>query len=372
LIDRPEFDETNMHQVRLPALDSLRAISILMVIYSHSIQVLHGTFLPGQYGVTVFFFISGFIITRLLLAQEKIDLQAFYIRRWFRLAPALMVYMVVSVIALACIGYSIPIADLVSVFFYSANYHYVFSHFATFGSRSVGSPFTICWSLAVEEHFYLLFPLLIILLRRKVGRIAGVLTLFCCVVLAWRVYLTFGAGHLLPYRIEMGTDTRLDSIAFGCLLSALFHLAAHGNRRISEMLDVLSGYRGVVVCGLLILASTITRNPDFKYTFSYSLQGAALAALFIGLFWKNPAAHLKSALEHEGLVFVGAISYSLYLYHYLGFVIGQLVLNQPMLQFLFTWTFGVAGALMSYYWVENRGRAAGRRYESSPMSVPTG
>jgi peptidoglycan/LPS O-acetylase OafA/YrhL len=359
-----------MTAARLPALDSLRAISILMVIYSHSIQLLHGTFLPGQYGVTVFFFISGFIITRLLLAQESIDLQSFYIRRWFRLAPALFVYIAASIIALGILGYTIPIGDLVSVLFYSANYHYVFSHFATFGTHSVGSPFTVSWSLAVEEHFYLLFPLLVVMLGKQAKRIACVLATFCLAVLAWRTYLIFGQGHLPPYRIEMGTDTRLDSIAYGCLLSTLFHLAARGNHVIDGALNAFRGYRGVVVGAILILASVLMRNPDLKYSLSYSIQGVGLAGLFIALFWRNPAARLKSALEHPGLVFVGSISYSLYLYHYLGFVIGQLVLLNPAQQFLFTWTFGFAGALASFYWVENWGREAGRKYEMSLRTVP--
>jgi peptidoglycan/LPS O-acetylase OafA/YrhL len=359
-----------MTGARLPALDSLRAISIIMVVYSHSIQLLHGTFLPGQYGVTVFFFISGFIITRLLLAQDYIDLQSFYIRRWFRLAPALFVYIAASIIALGVLGYTIPLGDLVSVLFYSANYHYVFSHFATFGSHSVGSPFTVSWSLAVEEHFYLLFPLLVVMLGKRAERIAGVLAAFCLAVLAWRTYLIFGQGHLPPYRIEMSTDTRLDSIAYGCLLSTLFHLATHGNRAIETALNALRGYRGVVVCVILILASVMMRSPDLKYSLSYSIQGVGLAALFIALFWRNPASRLKSALEHPSLVFVGSLSYSLYLYHYLGFVIGQLVLVSPAQQFLFTWTFGLAGALASYHWVENWGRDEGRKYETSLRTVP--
>jgi peptidoglycan/LPS O-acetylase OafA/YrhL len=362
---------TNTAHARLPALDSLRAISILMVIYSHSIQLLHGTFLPGQYGVTVFFFISGFIITRLLLNQEHVDLQSFYVRRWFRLAPALLVYVAASILAIALIGYTIPVGDIIAVLFYSANYHFVFAHFATFGAQSVGSPFTISWSLAVEEHFYLMFPILILMLGRQTGRIASVLGIFCLAVLAWRTYLIFGWGHLPAYRIEMGTDTRLDSIAYGCLLSTLFHLAMQGNRAAERILDALSGYKGVTLAGILLLASTVLmRNPDLKYSLSYSIQGMGLAALFVSLFWRNPAALLKSALEYKSLVFIGSISYSLYLYHYLGFVIGQLVLVSPVQQFLFTWTFGLAGALASYYWVENWGRQVGRKYETSLQSSP--
>jgi peptidoglycan/LPS O-acetylase OafA/YrhL len=335
-----------------------------MVIYSHSIQLLHGTFLPGQYGVTVFFFISGFIITRLLLNQESTDFQSFYIRRWFRLAPALFVYIAASITALGIIGYSVPIGDIVSVIFYSANYHSVFAHFAVFGARSVNSPFTICWSLAVEEHFYLLFPVLLLMLGKRIERLAWVLLSFCVAVLAWRAYLVFGVGHLPTSRIEMGTDTRLDSIAFGCLLSTGFYLAAHGNQFLDKVFDTFRGYRGVVICGILLVASAGMRSEDFKYAFSYSIQGVALGTLFVSLFWRNPAAKLKSALERPGLVFIGSISYSLYLYHYLSFVIAQLVLNDPMLQFLFTWTFGLAGALMSYYWVESVGRDTGRRYEA--------
>ena len=111
----------------MPALDGLRAVSILLVVISH---LGFGHIVPGGLGVTIFFFISGFIITRLLLLEDagsnSISLVGFYIKRVFRLAPALMVYILLCVVGFGALRKWIPIEDILAAVFYSANYYTIF------------------------------------------------------------------------------------------------------------------------------------------------------------------------------------------------------------------------------------------------------
>ena len=355
---------------RLPALDGMRAVCILLVCYSHLSQLLHARHLPGTYGVTIFFFISGFIITRLLLQENRdsdsIELLPFYIRRWFRLTPALIVYVLLSVMVLAYLGRVIPHADVIAVLLYYANYHDIFSQFATFpvaGAADVQSPFVITWSLAVEEHFYLLFPLLLLALRRHTATLGWALAAFVACTLGWRFYLAYCVGdETLPLlRIYKGTDTRLDSIAYGCLLSVAMHRATAGGNVAGRVLHALRGHRGVAIAAVLFVVSMAPRSIQFKDTFMYTLEGVGLLALFGSLFWHEPVRWLKAGLENRALVFIGTISYSLYLYHYLGFVVAQLLVRHPLAQVLLATVLGLFGALCSYYFIEGPSRRFGAK-----------
>jgi peptidoglycan/LPS O-acetylase OafA/YrhL len=344
---------------RLDALDSIRGISVLLVIYSHTIQLLRGRYLPGSLGVTVFFFISGFIITRLLLTEDRIDLKSFYLRRCFRLLPALLVFMAVSSLLVGLSGYSIPIADDAAVLLYYANYHSIAPHdFAVYGTDAVKSPYTVTWSLSVEEQFYMFFPLLLIACRQNLKRACAFLFAFVIAVFIWRAYLVCGIGHLAQYRIEMGSDTRMDSIVYGCILSLLFHRARESGR-LRSVIDCLQGVRGVLVGAILMGTALLCRGPDASDVLAHSIQGVALMSLFIGLFWINPEPSLSRFLRNRVLVMVGAMSYSLYLYHYLAFSMARLWLSNPKEQFVATWVFGFAAAWLSYHWIEGPGKRLG-------------
>jgi peptidoglycan/LPS O-acetylase OafA/YrhL len=348
-----------IHARRIDALDSLRAISVILVIYSHSIQLLHGRYLPGSFGVTIFFFISGFIITRLLLNEENIDLKSFYLRRSFRLLPALLVFMAISTLLISLSGYTIPLADDSAVLLYYANYHSIAPHdFAVYGNNMVKSPYTVTWSLAVEEHFYLFFPLLLIACRKNMRLALLSLCTFVVGVLIWRAYLVYGIGHLPQYRTEMGSDTRMDSIVYGCILSVLMY-EANRSKRVNDALDSLSGNAGLTIGLLLLMASLLCRGADLNDTLAHSIQGLGLIAIFTSLFWRNPQRQLGRLLENKLLVSIGKMSYSLYLYHYLAFSISRLWLSDPRAQFAATWVFGFAGAAISYHWIEGPGRRLG-------------
>ncbi|VFR16767.1 acyltransferase 3 [plant metagenome] len=296
----------------LPALDGLRAASILLVMLSHAWL---GEIIPGGLGVTVFFFISGFIITRLMLSEHArdggIDIQAFYVRRLFRLMPALYVFVAVSAISLWLSGAPVPWQDVAAALFYFSNYWNICD---CFDSSVMASPLSITWSLAVEEHYYFVFPLLFAVLAPRGAWLTRVIVGALFAVLAWRIWLASGmdAQMLSGKRIYMGTDTRVDSIFYG----AAFSLLTTDRPGLRAFL----GRPAVFVAGIaLMLATLLYRDPFFRETLRFSLQGIALALMFQYLvFGQNLFSRI---LASRPLVHVGLISYSLYLYHWLVFVL---------------------------------------------------
>ena len=145
----------------VPSLDGLRALSILIVMASHFVNP---HLIPGGFGVLVFFVISGFLITRQLFAELKqancVSIKNFYLRRVFRLYPVIVVYTLVSVSVYAAGGHKITWSEPLSALFYFANYLY--AYYTIPGHTGGSMPFGIFWSLSVEEHFYLFFPLLFV------------------------------------------------------------------------------------------------------------------------------------------------------------------------------------------------------------------
>ena len=169
----------------------MRAISILIVLLSHAG---YGTVVPGGLGVTIFFFLSGYLITTLLMEESKrsgrIDIGKFYFRRAFRLFPPLVVTLVIaySLVSLGLLDGGISWAGVLAQLLYFANYYGLFYD----PGRTTAAGTGILWSLAVEEHFYMIYPavmvgLLALGLSRQ--RIVVVLAMTCLAVLAWRMYL---------------------------------------------------------------------------------------------------------------------------------------------------------------------------------------
>ena len=319
----------------LPALDGIRAIAILIVMISHILTPI----VPGGFGVTLFFFVSGFIITRMMLIQGFTGrhLKAFYVRRFFRLAPALLVYMLVSGLVMNALGYPIPGRDFFATLFYYANYH----QFTNYGH--VLSPLVITWSLAVEEHFYFMFPILLILSGRH---LVAVLVTAIVAILAWRMVLVHGF-HVPMARTYIATDTRLDSIAWGCLLSVLIE-------RKHVFLARLASWRALLLSAIVLLATFAIRRDDFRETFRYTLQGAALMPVFCALFWSQaPLPWLRPALESRIARYVGNISYSLYLYHFLVLSVCNALISNLVELKVVALVSAFLLATVSYYLIEN-------------------
>jgi peptidoglycan/LPS O-acetylase OafA/YrhL len=313
----------------LPALDGLRAVAILSVVASHLIT----SMVPGSFGVTLFFFISGFIITRLLFSEHFESLLPFYVRRFFRLGPALFVYTGSCVLAMFLLHREIVWRDVSAALFYYANYN---------DPRMVSM--STMWSLAVEEHFYLLFPPLFLLLRKDPVKLQRLLVLVIVAALLYRfnmVRLDYPFEHILRH-----TESRLDSIAFGCLLAVMAHRDPDG------LVRKLGGRRMLGVAFVILCIATLPRSEEFRETLRYSLQGVAFFILFCHLFFSTEHSSLRMLLQHPWLVFIGKISYSLYLYHEFGLILGTSFGSGRWSTMAIALLVTIPTTLMSYNFVE--------------------
>ncbi|MEP6342808.1 MAG: acyltransferase [Maricaulaceae bacterium] len=307
---QPSLDTTLSERAQygyIQGLDGMRAIAVLIVIIAHMGLV---SIIPGGFGVTVFFFISGFLITRLLLAEQEkkgqVQLLNFYTRRFLRLFPALLFMIVITTAIMTALGDAPKIRDLISSFIYMMNYNNIALGFA--GEVQTG-PWGHLWSLAVEEHFYLFFPLLIVMFRNRFDKIIGLCLLLCGAALVWRCVNYYGTNFPRNYNY-FATETRIDSILYGCLLSLLLHFKPHGAWR-----HWLTGWAPLGLAALTFGACFIIRDDGFRETFRYSFQGMALFIAILNLYYFKPIQFCFRILDLTILRWIGRISYGLYLWH---------------------------------------------------------
>jgi peptidoglycan/LPS O-acetylase OafA/YrhL len=298
----------------IPSLDGLRALAVLIVVVSHSG---YGETIPGGLGVTVFFFLSGYLITTLILDEQdstsSVNIKHFYLRRAFRLLPPLVITLLVaySLVAAGLLDGGISVQGVMSQLFYFANYFTIF--FADESSQPAGTG--ILWSLAVEEHFYILFPLLIYVAFRFRNARQLLIRLFivlCVAALAWRLWVISRPGFE-EIRTYYATDTRFDSILFGCLL-ALWRNPAR--TPVDPRRSVMRG-GDLLLCGMavaLLLSTIVYRNPDFRESLRYSLQGLALMPIFYYAV-RYPTTGPFRLLNTRLLARIGVLSYGIYLIH---------------------------------------------------------
>ena len=317
-------DGHSRHPQIIPSLDGIRAISVLLVVLAHSgLQAL----VPGGLGVTIFFFLSGYLITTLMLAENertgKINILQFYARRMFRLMPPLFVSLAIAygLTYAGLLSGGITISGLAAQLFYFANYYGLFFD----PGNTVPDGTSILWSLAVEEHFYIFYPLFLTLLLpsglrpRTIGTLLGI---GCLVVLAWRIHLVQSPNFVF-YRTYYASDTRIDSIIYGCILAVVINPVRERHR--DDTMSVSQSAVLATAVGTLLL-TLLFRDTAFRETFRYSLQGLALIPLFYFAirFSDN---RLFRHLNSPWITTLGTYSYAIYLIHYV--VIMIIAKNAP-------------------------------------------
>ena len=301
----------------IPGLDGIRAIAFLLVFWAHALPGV-SYYIPATLGVTIFFFLSGYLITTLLrrelAATGRIALGDFYLRRALRIfLPLYVVYALSAVFAHYAQHESMGNwRGFFSLIFYYYNYAVALDYRAW-----VPLGMNVVWSLCVEEHFYLLFPLLYVgLSRSRLARATQgrLLAGFCLLELLWRVVLVtvFHDPHLWTY---YATDARLDSILWGAVL-ALTHNPAPLSGVAPEP-SILPRRQGTLAfCGALVVlgASLVPRSLLYKESLRYTVQALALYVLFSFVIAniRHPAV---AWLEFKPLRYLGWISYVLYLCH---------------------------------------------------------
>ncbi len=344
----------------MPTLDGWRAIAVLLVIWHHFVRGLYSSEEAysasvsrlGAFGVDVFFGISGFIITKLLIEEYiqagHIDFRGFYVRRAFRILPPCFVYLAV----VAASGQYRSNLELIGSALFFRNY--------------VPDPISAdrtkhLWSLAVEEHFYLFWPLLLTLILARAGRKqAPVAAAWAAIVFGlWRIVnAQYGlAQRWMPQVPEhFRTDLRLDALLWGCVAALI--LSDRGQR---ERLRV--GYRQWMLWAIATACVACT----ILYSQLTSLWLPILIPVVLVGTSGNPEWAVSRFLDHPWMQFLGRVSYSLYMWQQLFLLPGweqrRLVQTAP-------WNLVAAGviAMISYRFLEKPCMDLGRRLGSPRWS----
>ncbi len=290
---------------RIPCLDGLRAVAVLLVFIGHAELP---TVVGAGTGVTVFFFLSGYLITTLLRREReqtgRIGLKDFYLRRALRILPPLYAFLAVAVV-LTLTG---VIGDLTGSGLSAALLHYT-NFVMLFGDSTDLVPGSgVLWSLAIEEHFYVVFPLLYLGLAHTSRRWQGTALLALCgLTLAWRCVLVFELGADYD-RTYYGTDTRADALLTGCLLAVV------ANPVLDRVRLRLRGALATLLVGGLLVVGGEQLPEVLAATVGQTLQNIGLLLAFAAIL-SVPRSLPGRLLEWRPLVRLGVLSYSFYLFH---------------------------------------------------------
>lgn len=280
---------------RRPGLDGLRGVAILLVLLCHFDNPVSAPFTAaGVMGVTIFFTLSGFLITALLLAERdrsgRVDLAAFYRRRAVRLLPALVAMLLaVVVIQREVVTLGLSVAGTLSSLFYVANWWGIAHPGVTALSHT--------WSLSIEEQFYFLWPLVVIVAARWGRRVvlasavAGSLLSFALLTLGW----SLGWAD-----VSQRSDTRASSLLVGCALAAWMHGRTEGRSRPAVALGLLAALLPMTLAKGALASSLMVTVP--------------LATA--GILWATAQGSGVRLLEARWLRWVGQRSYGLYVWHF--------------------------------------------------------
>ncbi len=301
----------------MPGLDGLRALAVFAVMFYH----LGVSWAPGGLlGVGVFFTLSGYLITDLLLAQIRrkghIDFGQFYFRRAKRLLPALYVMLALVVFYITLFQGDLLASirgDVIAAILYGSNWWYIYHHVSYFQSF-IPSPFTNLWSLAVEEQFYLVWPLVLLAFAKfiKPTWMKVVVTLLLASASALAMGIIYQPGTV-PNLVYYGTDTRAFALLSGAALAFLW--PSTQRPRISPA--VQTGITILGMAGLGLFVGMVLFTTEYE-TFMYrgGMAILAVATVFLVQSLTMPESFLSKMLGIAPLRWLGVRSYAIYLWHY--------------------------------------------------------
>ena len=308
----------------ITGLDGIRAIAVIMVLAYHLKLAL---FKSGFLGVTVFFVLSGYLITGILISEVEeegtIDLKNFWLRRIRRLVPAVMSMAVVIIFVSAVVNrviFTKGCKDFLASVLGFNNWWQIFNKVSYFEAAGVPSPFTHCWSLAIETQFYLIYPLILLGIyklvksrgegRAKRGLLFAGVTLLLALISVILMIVLFDPQQDAS-RVYYGTDTRAFSLLFGALLAILWEYRMVP-RRLSASVNMVLGSVSFAV--LLVMTIAINGSSNFWYR-GGQFFGTILTVLMVYAV-SGRKTWLSRFLSNPVLKWMGDRSYSIYLWHY--------------------------------------------------------
>jgi len=338
----------------IPFLDGFRGYAILLVILGH--LCMEYLFL-AQFGVTLFFFVSGFLITKLLIEEYRktntIGLKDFYLRRLFRLYPALLFYITITLIVIWVANYQLVITDILAGLFYFTNYYLVY--FPPVVPDNYPLTAKILWSLSVEEHFYLVFPVLFLYAYKPVTRrflyiIGGLLVL----ILLIRIVLWLKSTDIIFTINETyyTTHTRADSILYGCFAALLIYAypATIVSRLYTRLLKV---WLIPVLAVVVLLLSQKYEAAWYQITIKNTLTGGLLCLTVPSLLFADQQAWILKPFVNRVILYIGKLSYSLYLFHWVSLkLVSTYYPTHDMKWYLLVTGLSFTLAAVSYHFVE--------------------
>ena len=318
----------------LPALDGVRACAVVAVMLFHGgIPHMDGGFM----GVDAFFVLSGFLITSLLVGEWRqtlsIKLGAFWARRARRLLPALLLMLLFVAFFASVIvpkgTYGALRLDALATLLYVSNWHFILVNSNYFNETAASSPLLHTWSLAVEEQFYVIWPLVVLALMHFTRSLRALFALCCAAAIASAIWMyVLYDGGLNTNRAYLGTDTRSQCLFIGCALAVGLVLLSHRaheegrlakgelwrpKRAAGRALCAVLGVLGAA--GAIALWVLTTSVSSFPYSGGFFLIGLAVACIILSAV-AAPRSIVPRVLSLTPVRYVGRISYGLYIWHW--------------------------------------------------------
>lgn len=322
---KPTVPTKNATSGRYEHIDALRAFAVSVVVVAHAGL---GSVIPGGSGVTVFFGISGFIITFLVIREREttggFDIRGFYLRRALKLAPPLIVVVAIPTLIYAAFR-PIEWSSVVSQFAFYYNWVHV-------GGRDVVLPGSqVLWSLSIEEQFYVVFAILWAFLYARPGGLRALAVLASAAILVSMVLkfaIASGSGPQgtlsvggANWRIYYGTDTRMDALAIGVLGAIATSAWQQGSQRLLGLRRWVASDAALLTAAVLYLVTLVVRDSFFRDTVRYPLQAVAAVLVVVGGLLVGQGGGLAFKLLRwvsglRGVRLLGLASYSIYLVHF--------------------------------------------------------
>ncbi|MGD2198021.1 acyltransferase family protein [Lysinibacillus fusiformis] len=310
----------------IPGLDGIRALAVLAVIaYHFNFSWARGGFL----GVDIFFVLSGYLITSTMLPlkgnQLTVSLKKFWIGRFRRLLPAAYVMIITSFVWAMLFHKELLHTlrgDALSSIFYSSNWWFIFHKLSYFDSFGSPSPLKNLWSLAIEEQFYVIWPLLLMIglyVVKKQSKLAKIVFFGAiCSALLMAILYQPGAD---PSRVYYGTDTRCFELLIGCWLALIWPMKRLSSQKLSTShMKKLNAISFISFTIFLVSIMYVDEFQTFLYRggmFLFCLNAAVLIACVC-----HPVSNLGRILAWKPLCWIGSRSYGIYLWHYPVMVLG--------------------------------------------------